>query len=74
MTEEPASRPTFTTQRYVVNQFDEGVFHMEGVGPVRKMRYQTLTRAAIAHPDLEQPVSVTTPDEQIVYVRLNNQL
>ena len=67
-------KPVLTTQRLVVNESDEGVFHMEGIGPVRKMRYQTLTRSAWPHPETGEAISVTTPDEQVVFVRLNNQL
>ena len=63
-----------STQRFVVDRADEGVFHMDGVGPVRKMRYQLLTRSKWNDAETGEPVSITAPNEQVVFVRLNNVL
>jgi len=66
--------PRITTERLLVNRQDEGVIHLDGIGPVRKVRLQTLTRSAFDHPEIGRSVSVTTPEEKVVFVRLQNQL
>ena len=49
---------------------DEGVIPVAGYGPVRKMRYTTLNRVEWEDAASGRRFSMTTPREEVVYVRM----
>jgi hypothetical protein len=53
----------------LVNEIDDGITVVDGVGPVKRVRYQTLERRQWESPD-GRTFTITQPREQVAYFKL----